>query len=67
MFTVDVAEGRADVYRNGERVGTTPYQFQAKSGEQLDLLLKRDGYQDKPVRLSTSENKRTYTFMLEKK
>lgn len=66
-FTVDVAEGRADVYRDGERVGATPYQFQAKSGEQLDLLLKRDGYQDKPVRLSTSENKKTYTFMLEKK
>ena len=66
-FTVDVAEGHADVYRNGERIGTTPYQFQAKSGEQLDLMLKRDGYQDKPVRLSASENKRTYTFMLDKK
>ena len=66
-FTVDVAEGHADVYKNGERVGITPYQFQANSGEQLDLLLKRDGYQDKPVRLSTSENKKTYTFMLEKK
>ena len=66
-FTVDVAEGHADVYRNGERIGTTPYQFQAKTGEQLDLLLKRDGYQDKSVRLSTSENKRTYTFMLDRK
>jgi len=66
-FTVDVAEGKADVYKNGDRVGTTPYQFQAKSGEQLELVLKREGYLDKSVRLSTSENKKTYTFMLEKK
>jgi serine/threonine protein kinase len=66
-YTVDVAEGRADVYRNGDLVGTTPYQFQAKSGEQLELVLKREGYLDKPVRLSTSDNKKTYTFMMERK
>lgn len=65
-FTVDATEGRAEVFRNGERVGTTPYKFQAKSGEHIDLVLKREGYQDKPVRLSTSD-KKTYTFMLEKK
>ncbi|MEK6322332.1 MAG: serine/threonine-protein kinase [Acidobacteriota bacterium] len=66
-FTVDAVEGRADVYRNGQRVGTTPYQFQAKSGEELELVLKREGYLDKPVRLTTSENKKLYTFMLERK
>ena len=65
-FTVDAMEGRAEVFKNGERVGTTPYKFQAKSGEHVDLVLKREGYQDKPVRLSTSD-KKTYTFMLEKK
>jgi serine/threonine protein kinase len=66
-FTVDAVEGRADVYRNGQRVGVTPYRFQAKSGEELELVLKREGYLDKPVRLTTSENKKLYTFMLEKK
>jgi hypothetical protein len=65
-FTVDAMEGRAEVFRNGERVGTTPYRFQAKAGEHVDLVLKREGYQDKTVRLSTSD-KKTYTFMLEKK
>ncbi|MEK6288582.1 MAG: protein kinase [Acidobacteriota bacterium] len=65
-FTVDAAEGRAEVFKNGERVGTTPYQFQANPGEHIDLVLKREGYQDKPVRLSTSD-KKMYTFMLEKK
>jgi hypothetical protein len=66
-FTLDTLEGRADVYKNGQRVGTTPYQFQAKSGEELELVLKREGYQDKTVRFTTSENKKMYTFMLEKK
>jgi eukaryotic-like serine/threonine-protein kinase len=65
-FTVDAAEGRAEVFRNGEQVGTTPYQFQARPGEQIELVLKREGYLDKPVRLSTSD-KKMYTFMLEKK
>jgi hypothetical protein len=65
-FTVDATEGRAEVFRNGERVGTTPYKFQSKAGEHIDLVLKREGYEDKAVRLSTSD-KKTYTFMLEKK
>ena len=68
VFTVDVAEGQAEVYRDGQRVGTTPYQFQSKPGEpQVELVLKREGYVDKPVRLSTTETKKTYTYMLEKK
>jgi len=69
-YTIDCAEGRADVYSNGVRVGDTGdkgYHFQAKSGEQFEFVLKRDGYQDKSVRLTTSENKKTYTFMMDKK
>jgi len=66
-YTIDAAEGRADVFISGERVGSTPYQFQARPGEQLRLVLKREGYKDKEVDLSTSENKKAYTFMLEKK
>ena len=66
-FIVDVSEGRADVYKGGERVGTTPYQVEARAGEQLDLTLKRDGYQDKPIKMSVTENKKTYTFTMNKK
>ena len=65
-YTVDCAEGRAAVYRNGEQVGYTPHRFQAKSGEQFEFVLKLEGYQDKSVRLTTTENKKTYTFMLER-
>ena len=66
-YTIDAYEGRAEVYISGERVGTTPYQFQARPGEQLRMVLKREGYRDKEVDVSTSENKKMYTFMLERK
>lgn len=69
-YTIDCAEGRADVYSNGVRVGDTGdkgYHFQAKSGEQFEFVLKREGYVDKSVRLTTTENKKTYTFMMDKK
>lgn len=66
-FTLEVAEGQAEVFKNGERIGTTPYQFQAKPGEQVDVVLKRDGFHDKTVQMSLSENKRVYTFAMEKK
>jgi len=66
-YTIDAAEGRADVFISGERVGSTPYQFQARPGEQVRLVLKREGYKDKEVDVSTSENKKMYTFMLDKK
>jgi eukaryotic-like serine/threonine-protein kinase len=67
MYTVDCAEGRAAVYINGDRVGYTPHRFPAKSGEQFEFVLKLEGYQDKSVRLTTTENKKTYTFMMDKK
>jgi eukaryotic-like serine/threonine-protein kinase len=66
-FIVDVSEGRADVYKGGDRVGTTPYQVEARAGEQLDLTLKREGYHDKPIQMSVTENKKTYTFTMHKK
>ncbi|HVG21409.1 MAG TPA: protein kinase [Blastocatellia bacterium] len=66
-FIVDVSEGRAEVYKGGERVGTTPYQVEARAGEQLDLTLKREGYLDKPVQMSVTENKKTYTFTMQRK
>jgi serine/threonine-protein kinase len=66
-FSLEVAEGQAEVYKGGEKVGTTPYQFQAWPGEQILVVLKRDGFHDKTVQMSLSENKRVYTFAMEKK
>jgi hypothetical protein len=68
MFTIEMGEGgQAEVFKGNDRVGTTPYKFEAKPGEQIDLVLKRDGYHDLPVRVLLSENKKVYTFTMTRK
>lgn len=66
-FKIQMADGPAEVYRYGERVGTTPYSFQAKIGEEVYFVLKREGYVDKEVHLTTNINQKAPTFMLDKK
>lgn len=57
------SEGRADVYRDGKMVGSTPYTIKARLGERIRLTLKREGYVDEPVDLTVSE-KKVYTFTM---
>jgi len=65
--TIEVAEGHADVYRSGEKVGTTPFRIEGKPGEELQLVLKADGFADKNVKLSVGQQDKPYTFALERK
>lgn len=66
-YTIDAIGGRADVYRNGRSLGQTPYQFDAKAGEQIDVVLKREGYIDEPVRFTVSESRKTYAYPMNQK
>lgn len=66
LVQIDVAEGRADVYRDGERLGATPYDLKTNIGERVELTLRREGYSDYPVALEISANKKAYTFMMKK-
>jgi serine/threonine-protein kinase len=67
-YTLATMDGPAEVFRNGQRVGTTPYQFEAKAGEEVSFVLKREGYLDKPAHFTAIENsKKPYTYTLEKK
>ena len=63
---LSVMEGRADVYRDGQLLGTTPHKLNARIGERIMLTLKRDGYKDEPVDFSVSESKRDYVFKMTK-
>jgi serine/threonine protein kinase len=65
--TIEVAEGHADVYRGGEKLGMTPFRLEGKPGEELQLVLKAEGYADKTVKLSVGQQDRPYTFTLERK
>lgn len=53
---VRLFEGQAEVYRNGNRIGATPFETQAPANEHLSLVLKRAGYRDLPVQLKVSDN-----------
>ncbi len=64
VVTIDTADGVAQVFRNGQLVGTTPYQVMARGGEQVELILRRSGFKDLPLQFEPSE-RRGYTYTLE--
>lgn len=63
---VFLTDGRADVYRDGQLLGPTPYRLNVRIGERVQLTLKRDGYRDEPVDFTVSESKRDYAFTMTK-
>jgi serine/threonine protein kinase len=65
--TIEVTEGRADVYKDGQKVGSTPYKFDAPIGERANFVLKREGYVDRSVELSVTDSNRPYTYTMHKK
>lgn len=64
---IDAIEGRAEVYLNGAHVGSTPYDLNARVGDRVDLVLKREGYVDRHEEFEVTENRKVYTFSLAKK
>lgn len=64
---IDVIESRADVIRDGEVIGKTPYEIVAEEGETIELTLRREGYEDKKIEVKVSSGKKVYTYMLQQK
>jgi PEGA domain len=62
-ITLEVFGGTADVYEKGQRVGSTPYTIQRPLGDTVDVILKREGYEDLPVQLDVTERQHySYTM-----
>ena len=64
---LDVDEGKAQVFRGGQPIGSTPFELEARDGEKVDLTFKRDGFEDKNVQLEITSGKQAYTFSLKPK
>ncbi|HEY7544408.1 MAG TPA: PEGA domain-containing protein, partial [Blastocatellia bacterium] len=64
---IDAVGGPAEVYINNEKVGTTPYEFQAKVKDHFDVMLKREGFNDKQFKISVNDTGNEYMYMLEKR
>jgi serine/threonine-protein kinase len=62
VVEITVNDGRADVYRGAEKLGTTPYAVRGRLGERVRLTLRREGYADEPVDFVVGEKK---AFMYE--
>jgi serine/threonine-protein kinase len=52
---IRVLEGEAEVLRDGQRVGVTPYTLEAAVGSEVSLVLRRAGCDDTPIRLRMAE------------
>ena len=59
--TVDVLEGSAEVWQDGEKLGTTPYTLQKPFGQTVGLTLKQSGFHDKAVQFDFTE-RTNYSF-----
>jgi hypothetical protein len=64
VVVVDTSNGAADVLHEGKLVGRTPYELQSRPGQQVNLVLRRQGYKDMPVLFEVTERK-IYTYTLE--
>ncbi|MBI3652459.1 MAG: serine/threonine protein kinase [Acidobacteria bacterium] len=64
---INALEGKAEVYQNGALVGQTPCDIKVASGEKVNLVLKRNGFEDKKVDFLLNENQEDYTYTLSRK
>lgn len=62
---IDTIGGSAEVWRDGQKLGTTPLDLKIKDNETINLKLKRDGFLDSNVPVNSTKN--VYTFSLEPK
>lgn len=63
---IDVVEGIAELFRNGENIGATPQTIKARVGEKIDIKLRRNGHKDYETQIEVSSRKKFYTFALQK-
>jgi serine/threonine protein kinase len=62
---VDSIGGTAEVWRDGQKIGSTPLDIQIGANETINLKLRRDGFRDSDVPINGT--KKVYTFSLEPK
>jgi serine/threonine-protein kinase len=64
---VHIDEGSAQVFRNGQLVGTTPFELEGEEGETVNVTLKREGFESKDVPVNITTRKKVVTVSLKPK
>lgn len=65
--TIELIEGSAEVYRDGQMIGKTPVVIEGRQTEMVNLTLKRDGYEEENVTIEITTRKKVFTFSMKKK
>lgn len=60
-------DGPAEVYVDGSHVGQTPYAAAYPVGNQVEMVLRRDGYEDETVQFEVREIGNEYSYSLKKR
>jgi serine/threonine-protein kinase len=63
VITVDTMDGAAQVLQGEKQVGATPFRIQARVGDKVNIVLRRDGYEDLPVQFDVTE-RYFYTYTM---
>lgn len=63
---IDVFEGSADVIHNGRVIGKTPYDLTVDEGSIINLILRREGFEDENVRIEAVGFNNIYTYSLKR-
>jgi serine/threonine-protein kinase len=61
--TIDVPDGVAEVWQDGQRVGQTPFVVTRPYGESVNLVLHQSGYSDLPVQFDISQRSE-YVYLM---
>lgn len=64
---IEINEGSAQIFRDGQSVGKTPYELEGREGETINITLKREGFEDKTERVDIISRRPIYTFSLKSK
>jgi len=65
--TIEVNGRPAYVYRDGVRLGVTPYSLQTWIGEHVELTLRRDGYHDYTLDFDVMASTKSFTETLQRR
>ena len=65
--SVEVDEGSAQVFRNNQLVGTTPFGLEGVEGETVHITLKREGFESQDVAVDITTRKKVVTVSLKPK
>jgi hypothetical protein len=55
-----------DIYRGGQRLGTTPWRFEEPIGSYFKAVLKREGFKDQEISFRVNEHGNEYLYTPEK-